>query len=191
MPFVVRTISNSENAPNIDLHSFFCSSITYEMSSFDKVHLFTLVSQTFISVELCSSSNSFLLDFPKAESLIYHGDASLNQMDPRDTVCSLSSDVMIRKCDQHLLAYRGNWDGETMHIWGPRPLWKHQILDMENWSALVVQETQSDKTLLLLNCLTVSWVGVRSASMNKINNPFQAYMRKLYLIFCFNATTHK
>lgn len=117
------TISNSENTPNIDLHSFLCSSITYEMSSSDKVHLFTLVSQTFISVERCSSSNSFLLDFPKAESLIYHGDASLNQTDPPwhgELVHSLM--FMIRTCDQHLLAYWGNWDCETAHMRTPTSL---------------------------------------------------------------------
>lgn len=63
------------------------------MSASDKVHLFTRAPQTFIWVEPSSSSNSFVLDFPKAESLIYHGDASLNQKHPRDTVSSLSCDV--------------------------------------------------------------------------------------------------
>ncbi len=89
------------------------------MSSSDKVHLFTLVSQTFISVELCSSSNSFLLDFPKAESIIYHGDASLNQMDPCDTVSSLSSDVYDQNVWSAFISLLRKWDCETVHYEDP------------------------------------------------------------------------
>lgn len=109
--------------PRIHLILICIHSITYEMSSSDKVHLFTLLAQSFISVEPCSSSNSFLLDFPKAESLIYHGDASLIQMDPRDTVSSLSSDVYDQKVWSafiSLLRKLGLWN--YAHTRTPTPL---------------------------------------------------------------------
>lgn len=58
---------------HVDQYSCFHAFITCEMSLLDWVNLFMEPFQCSISAELRSSSNRFLLDFPKAELLIYHG----------------------------------------------------------------------------------------------------------------------